>query len=80
MSHEKIGLEDLEILRKYTMQTRNWYVSGYMDNFTCGARALLLTEGNRRIDERTIGVSKEEHKVSVRIYVAGFLGCINGGS
>ena len=80
MNIQKINIDDLEILKKYILQTRNFYVSSEVDEFTCGAKALLFTESKRRSSEKVIGISKEDHRASNRCLVHGFLGCINGGS
>ena len=73
----KISLDDMEILRKYRVQSRNFYVSSSVEEFTCGAHVTFL---NYKGPDLSFGVSKRELRISDRQLVSGLLGNINGGS
>ena len=74
----KISLDDIEVMRKYRVQTRNFYVSSLVEEFTCGASTSIMNfkDINKEV---TFGISKGELKISNRQLVCGLLGNINGG-
>lgn len=78
MKFRKISLDDLEILQKHRVQTRNFYVSSHVEIFTCGAIMHVLSGKEQK--SNSFGISKEELKISNRVLVCRYLGGINGGS
>ena len=78
MIFTKICLDDLEVIKKRRIQTRNYYVSSANDEFTCGAISILV--GPDMHKELNLGISKQQAKVSKRCVVHGYLGLVNGGS
>ena len=65
-------------MKRYRVQTRNYGVSVFDEEFTCGSHAIYLTENVA--NDKPFGVSKKTLWVSRRDLVHGHLGNINGGS
>jgi hypothetical protein len=75
----KISLEDMEVFRKYRVQTRNYCVARQVEEFTCGSHAVLYRT-DKMIQDKMLGISKKEIRVSNRNHINGHLGLVNGGS
>jgi hypothetical protein len=74
----KITLEDNEVLKKYRVQTRNYHVSGLVEEFTCGSHAMWMHDCGA--DDAIFGVSKQAYHVSTRAMVSRFLGSVSDGT
>ncbi len=75
----KISLEDMEVFRKYKVQTRNYCVARQVEEFTCGSHTVQY-KTDRMIQDKIFGISKKEIRVSNRHNINGHLGLVNGGS
>lgn len=81
MSTVKIGLDDLDILRKYRLQTINHSVSAAVDEFSCEAKTAMINISRPNYGhEIQFGVGKKTNLISSRHAVNGLLGVINGGA
>jgi hypothetical protein len=78
----KILLDDLDVMSKHRrmVQTRNYYVSVMVEEFTCGSVTAFIEASMTDALDRKFGISKSEYRVSSRRFVNGLLGNINGGS
>ena len=82
MIFRKILLDDLDVMSKHRrmVQTRNYYVSVMVEEFTCGSVTAFIEASMTDALDRNFGISKSEYRVSSRRFVNGLLGNINGGS
>lgn len=82
MIFRKILLDDLDVMSKHRrmVQTRNYYVSVMVEEFTCGSVTAFIEASMTDALDRKFGISKSEYRVSSRRFVNGLLGNINGGS
>jgi len=76
----KISIDHEVVMRKYRLQSRNYYVSSTNDMFNCGAVAVVVDFRIGTAKEQNIGISKQEIKISNSSLVHLYSGNINGGS
>lgn len=76
MKFGKMSLDELDLMRKRTIQTMNYSAAGYVEEFDCGGVVMVLNDEKL---ETQFGISKLENKISYRGHVSPYIRLINGG-